>query len=276
MTAASAASVQTATAMVAARFVEARLASRALPDYPGPVPTDMATAYAIQDAAIAAWPDDVVGWKLGRIAPPLDVRFGAGRLAGPIFGRNVWQAGPEPTPFSAIVGGFTAVEAEYVLKLGESPKVRPAGGSWNATSVSPYVEAVHIGVEIAGSPFPGINDHGPAVTASDFGNNAGLILGPAVPDWRDRLSDLTCRMEIDGGEVGTGGARSIPGGPLDSLAFLLNLLETLGRRIEAGQLISSGAATGVHRLTAGQIAVADFGDDGQIACVAVPAVGDAA
>jgi 2-keto-4-pentenoate hydratase len=276
MTVASAASVQTATAMVAARFVEARLASRALPAYPGPVPTDMATAYAIQDAAIAAWPDDVVGWKLGRIAPPLDVRFGAGRLAGPIFRRNVWVAGSEPTAFEAIPDGFTAVEAEYVLKIGDAPAARTRNDVWDAAAVAPYVEAVHVGVEIAGSPFPGINDHGPAVTASDFGNNAGLILGPAVPDWRERLGDLTCRMEIDGVEVGTGGARSIPGGPLDSLAFLLNLLKMQGRWIEGGQLISTGAATGVHRIEVGQSAIADFGRDGRIACVAVPALGAAA
>lgn len=276
MTVAKAASVQTATGSVAARFVEARLAGHALPHYPGPVPTDMATAYAIQDAAIAAWPDDVAGWKLGRIPPPMDIRFGAGRLAGPIFRRNVWVAGSEPTAFEAIPGGFTAVEAEYVLKIGDAPTRRPHDGLWDAESVLPYVEVVHIGVEIAGSPFPGINDHGPAVTASDFGNNAGLILGPAVADWRERLGDLTCRMEIDGVEVGTGSARSIPGGPLDSLAFLLNLLEMQGRRIEVGQLISTGAATGVHRIVADQSALADFGDDGQIACVAVPAVGAAA
>lgn len=250
------------------------MAGRALSDYPGDIPADMATAYATQDAAIAAWPDRVAGWKLGRIPPPLDVRFSAGRLAGPVFSRNVWLAGPEPTAFGAIPGGFAAVEAEYVLEIAESPKIRPGNGEpWHAESVAPYVAAVHIGVEIAGSPFAGINDHGPAVTASDFGNNAGLILGASVANWRERLDDLTCRMEIDGVEIGTGGARSIPGGPLGALAFLLNLLETRGRRLDAGQLISTGAATGVHRIEIGQSAVADFGYDGRIACVAVPAAG---
>ena len=277
MNAASAPAVRSGTEAVAARFVEARLAGRALSAYPGPAPVDMAMAYATQDAAITAWPDRIVGWKLGRIPAPLDVRFGAGRLAGPVFSRNVWRAGPEPTAFGAIPGGFTAVEAEYVLEIAERPTVRPGSGEpWDAESVAPYVAAVHIGIEIAGSPFTGINDHGPAVTASDFGNNAGLILGGSIANWRERLDDLPCRMEIDGVEIGKGGARSIPGGPLDSLAFLLNLLETRGRRLDAGQLISTGAATGVHRIEIGQSAVADFGDDGRIACFAVPAVGTVA
>jgi 2-keto-4-pentenoate hydratase len=259
---------------IAEAFVAARRTWRALPVYPGAAPATLDAAYRIQDEAISAWPDRIAGWKLGRVPPPLDVRFGAGRLAGPIFSRNVWLAGPEPTAFGVIGGGFAAVEAEYVLEIAEPPPVRPGSGEpWRADSVAAYVSAVHIGIEIAGSPFAGINDHGPAVTASDFGNNAGLILGAAVVNWRERLDGLACRVEIDGAEVGEGGARSIPGGPLDSLAFLLNLLETRGRRLDAGQLISTGAATGVHRIEIGQSAVADFGDDGRIACVAVPAVG---
>lgn len=259
---------------IAARFVQARLAAKALPAYPGPVPPDLGTAYATQDAAIAAWPDEIAGWKLGRIPAPLDTRFGAGRLAGPIFSRNVWLAGAEPTSFGVIAGGFAAVEAEYVLEIASAPPPRSSHGApWDAQSVVPYVSAVHVGVEIAGSPFAEINDHGPAVTASDFGNNAGLILGSSVIDWRERLDGLSCRMEIDGVEIGVGGARSIPGGPLESLAFLLNLLDARGRTVEAGQLISTGATTGVHRIEIGQSAVADFGIDGQIACIAVPAAG---
>lgn len=255
---------------IARAFVEARRAGRALSPYPGTAPTTLADAYVIQDEAVAAWPDRIAGWKLGRIKSPLDQQFGAGRLAGPIFSRNVWQAGAEPTRFPVIAGGFAAVEAEYIISLGHDA---PERGDWTAESVAPLVGQVFSGIEIAGSPFPGINDHGPAVTASDFGNNAGLILGEDIPDWRERLADLVCTVSIDGQTIGTGGAADIPGGPLDSLAFLLNLLHARGRRLEAGQLISTGAATGVHDIAIGQSAIADFGPDGRIACQAVAATG---
>jgi len=256
---------------VARAFVDARRTGRALPFYPGAEPGSLEAAYAIQDEAIAAWPDRIAGWKLGRINPPHDVRFGAGRLAGPIFSRAVWTAGFLPTPFGVIEGGFAAVEAEYVVELGDTA---PDRGNWSPVSVEPLVSRVFIGVEIAGSPFAGINDHGPAVTASDFGNNAGLILGAEISSWRERLPLLTCAVTIDGVEVGRGGAAAIPGGPLDSLAFLLNLLHRRGRRLEAGQLVSTGAATGVHDIVAGQAAVAEFGDVGRIECLAVPATGE--
>ncbi len=258
------------TSPTARAFTLARREARPLGEYPGALPETLAAAYAVQDEAIALWPDRIAGWKLGRINPPHDARYQAGRLAGPIFSRNVWMASQTPTTFGVIAGGFAAVEAEYVLELAEPA---PDRGGWTASDAAELVGRVHVGVEIAGSPFAGINDHGPAVTASDFGNNAGLILGGSIVDWRDRLAGLTCAMRIDDQVVGTGGAASIPGGPLDSLAFLLNLMHTRGRRLEAGQLISTGAATGVHDIAAGQSAVADFGPDGAIACRAVVATG---
>ncbi len=257
---------------IARAFVDARRTGRALTAYPGAAPGSLEAAYAIQDDAVAAWPDRIAGWKLGRINAPHDTRFGAGRLAGPIFSRAVWTAGTVPTRFNVIDGGFAAVEAEYVLEVGETA---PDRDDWTAVGAASLVARVFTGVEIAGSPFAGINDHGPAVTASDFGNNAGLILGAEIGGWRDRLPGLTCAMSIDGAVVGRGGAASIPGGPLDSLAFLLNLLHRRGRRLEAGQLVSTGAATGVHDIVAGQRAVADFGEDGCIECLAVAATGEA-
>lgn len=253
---------------IARAFTEARRGATGLTAYPGPQPSTLDAAYAIQDEAIALWPDRIAGWKLGRIPAPWSERYGAGRLVGPVFSRFVWPEGPESTRFGVIAGGFAAVEAEYVLELGEAA---PARDGWTAATVAPLVSRAFVGVEIAGSPFAEINDHGPAVTASDFGNNAGLILGAEVADWRARLADLTCEIRIDGAVVGTGGASAIPGGPFESLAFLLNTLHRRGRRLDAGQLVSTGAATGVHRIHAGQGAQADFGPDGVIACVAVVA-----
>lgn len=259
-----------ATSPIARAFVGARRGGRALDSYPGVQPESLEAAYAIQDEAIAAWPDRIAGWKLGRINAPHDAHFGTGRLAGPIFSRNVWIAGSTPTRFGVIEGGFAAVEAEYVLEMGETA---PDHGDWTVDTVAPLVSRVFIGVEIAGSPFAGINEHGPAVTVSDFGNNAGLILGGEITGWRERLSGLICTMTINDVVTGRGGAMSIPGGPLDSLAFLLNLLHRRGRRLEVGQLISTGAATGVHDILTGQSASADFGPDGRIDCLAVPATG---
>ncbi len=255
---------------IARAFVAARSEARALPDYPGDVPDGMDAAYAIQDEAIGLWDDQVVGWKIGRIPDAWLERLKAPRLAGPIFRRAVWTAVEgETMDFPVFEGGFAAVEAEFILKLA---KDAPADRTdWTADDAADLVETLIVGVEPAGSPLATINVLGPPVVASDFGNNAGLILGHEVPDWRERLMDLTCETFIDGQSVGKGGAATIPGGPLGALAFLLELNARRGRPLKAGDLISTGAATGIHDIVAGQSSRVVFNGVGEILCRAVPA-----
>jgi 2-keto-4-pentenoate hydratase len=256
----------TDSASVARAFVEARLTAKALPGFPGSPPKSMGPAYIIQDAAIPMWPDRVAGWKVGRIAAELQPLLGDDRLSGPIFGRTVrpYVAGI-PTPFPVFVGGFAAVEGEYVLRL-----ARDAGAmrtDWTPDEALDLCDAMFIAVETAGSPLATINELGPTVVASDFGNNAGLILGPEIADWRGLSDDdLTVETFIDGVSVGRGKASGLPGGPRTALAFLLNNLASRGRPARAGDLISTGAVSGVHDILAGQSARISFGAFGDILC----------
>lgn len=262
--------ISSAQEAIAKAFVSARREARALPDYPGDIPESMEAAYAVQDHALDLWDDVVAGWKIGRIPDDWAPRLGAPRLTGPIFRRAVWTAFEGATvDFPVFEGGFAAVEAEFILKLAEDA---PADRTdWSAEDAAELVETLIVGVEPAGSPLATINVLGPTVVGSDFGNNAGLILGPSVPDWRARMTGLTCETFVEGRSVGTGGAASIPGGPLEALAFLLGLNARRGRPLKAGDLISTGAATGIHDIVAGQSSRVVFHGVGEILCRAVPA-----
>ena len=72
---------------VAQRFVAARQAATPLEHYPGTVPADIDSAYRCQDEAIALWPDEIVGWKVGWIAEDQQRIYGEERIVGPIFSR---------------------------------------------------------------------------------------------------------------------------------------------------------------------------------------------
>ena len=261
-------------AATARAFVEARRRAVPVRDYPGRMPSDLTSAYAIQDVAISLWDDTVAGWKIGLAPADMRAKLGVDRIAGPIFERQVvFAASDQMVDLPVVLGGFAAVEAEFVLRVGRDQG--PEKRVWSAADAAKMVGAVHIGVELAGSPFAGINDHGPAVTISDFGNNSGLIVGDEVKDWRAiDWARAEAQTSIDSQVVGEGNAAMLPGGPLAALAFLLTHCAERGRPLRKGQLVSSGAVTGVHQIEAGQSAELSFGGHGALRCRAVPARGE--
>lgn len=255
----------------AADFVGARLAGRVLLTYPGALPGTVDEAYAIQNQAIAAWPDEIAGWKVGRINPPFDVRYGTDRLAGPIFSRQLSHAGAAPGEIHLFKGGFGAVEGEVVIELAQDAPVSKT--SWTLSEAAELAGIFRLGVEVASSPFPGINDYGPLVTISDFGNNNGLILGDEIPGAkRAQASDWHLRTLIDGVEVGAANAASIPGGPLESLRAVLEICARNGHPLRRGMQVTTGAVTGVHPIRPGQSATIEMAGLRPVNCraVAVP------
>jgi 2-keto-4-pentenoate hydratase len=255
---------------VAAEFVKARRSAGFFTQYPGAKPQDLDAAYRCQDEAISLWDDSIAGWKVGWIPEPLSEKYGAQRLVGPIFSRSVQRSnGAASQDAPVFAQGFAAVEAEFVVQLA---KDAPANVTdWTAETARRFVKAMFIGIEIASSPLQNINDYGPTVVTSDFGNNAGLILGAEIADWQSRpLETMNCETRIDGAVVGRGSAANVSGGPLTALAFALRVNARRGRPLRAGDFVSTGAATGVHSIQAGQSAEAIFTGLGSLRCRAVP------
>jgi 2-keto-4-pentenoate hydratase len=256
---------------IASRFVAARLESRPLAGFPGEVPADLATAYRCQDAAIELWPDAIGGWKVGRIPPAVEAGFRSDRLAGPIFRASILHTGSDDLlEMPVYAGGFAAIEAEFVIVVGRDA---PDGKvDWSLEEAAGMIGELRIGVEMASSPLSTINELGPAAIASDFGNNAGLIVGPEIRDWRLRALDtMSCEAFVEDRSVGHGGAFNLSGGPVRSMQFILELAARRGRPLKAGMTIATGQTTGIHDILPGQTARVDFGADGRISCKAVAA-----
>lgn len=245
---------------VAADLMRARRSGTALDGFPGDLPPTLAEAYRIQDAAIDRWGEPVVGWKVGGIPPAWRDRLGAERLVGPVFAGNLRaaEAGAR-LALPAIPGGTACVEAEIAVVVARDVPPRP--GTWTAEEALAEVGGLRLAVELAGSGVPAINGIGPLAVASDCGNNAGLVAGPHVPDWQDDAwLDLDCATEVDGVVVGRGHPRDIEGGPLSAFRFALQLLGSRGRTLRAGDLVATGAITGIHDVVPGQHARVRFGE----------------
>jgi 2-keto-4-pentenoate hydratase len=256
---------------IAQRFVESRRGARALGAYPGTIPASLDEAYRIQDIAIELWGKRVGGWKVGRIPLDLEERFESDRLAGPIFSTTIHQvdAGTilEMPIFSE---GFAAVEAEFVAVIDSDA---PADHwSWTPDEARAMIADLRIGLEIASSPLATINELGPAVVVSDFGNNLGLLIGPSISDWQSRaLETMRCTTRIDEQPVGEGGAFNLTGGVVRSVQFLLELAARRGMPLRAGDVIATGQTTGIHDIAVGQTGITDFGNDGWLGMTAVAA-----
>ncbi|WP_334184102.1 2-keto-4-pentenoate hydratase [Novosphingobium sp.] len=255
---------------VAGAFVAARREKRALTTYPGEAPSDLAAAYTIQNLAIGLDGRTVAGWKVGRINAPEDARLGADRLSGPIFADSVVsvQAGEAPE-MPVFANGFAAAEAEFLLHVAPGwDGVVPADDA----ATRKVLDAVHVGIEVASSPYPGINADGPPVTISDFGNNAGMVIGPVLEGWESAAFEtINVRFEIEGVEIASATTATMLDGPLGAVRFLLANLSARGIDCSGGTWVSTGAVTGVHPVVPGQNVLARFDGHGSVGCKIVAA-----
>ncbi len=227
--------------------------------FPGPLPETLEEAYAIQMASIAAWPDRVIGWKVGGVAPDFQEKFnGATRIAGPIFEKTVRRQSDEAAlTMPAFRDGFAAVEPEWVFELGDVSGIDPETAT--AEEISGIIKAAYVGIEIASSPMPMVNALGPASIISDFGNNYGLLIGDASADWSvDFLSSVMVTTDIDGRQVGQTTAKHGLDGALGAVKFLIGHLRSHGQMDLDGVLCSSGAITGVHDAVIGAKSLVRF------------------
>jgi 2-keto-4-pentenoate hydratase len=256
---------------IANRFVTARRSATALDGYPGDIPSKLEDSYAIQERAIRLWDRPVIGWKIGRLAPEKQAEHGTERLAGPIFQPTFKDYDGKTATLPVFTGGFAAVEAEYVFRIAHDTD--PSKTEYSEEEALRLIDGVFAGIEMAGSPLATINKLGPTVVASDFGNNFGLILSERLAEFDsdstvdhlspDAVKAYRARTEIEGQVVGEGGLFTMPGGPLKAIAWLAGHVAQRGRPLTKGQLISSGATTGIHDIAAGQTSRVIFSTDGR-------------
>lgn len=256
---------------IAKRLVESRRGAQALTDFPGTIPVKLDDAYCIQDIAIGLRGQRIGGWKVGRIPVNLEEQCGIDRLAGPIFAATIHEVESGATiDMPIFVGGFAAVEAEFVAVIAKDAP--PDQFSWTPDEASGMIADLRIGLEIASSPLRTINELGPPVVVSDFGNNFGLVVGPTIRDWQSRsLETMRCSTLIDGQAQGDGGAFNLTGGFVRSVQFLLELTARRGLPLRAGDMIATGQTTGIHDIAVSQTGTTDFGDDGRLSVRAIAA-----
>jgi 2-keto-4-pentenoate hydratase len=237
---------------IAEAFATARREARPLAALPGPLPVTLAEAYRVQDLAITLGGRRVRGWKVALIKPELRAAFGGTeRMAGPIFADSVHELPAGGHAAAAMFAGGTAfVEAEFVARFSHDLTAGPEG--FTPESILAAIGSLHSGFEIVSSPLATLGELGPIGVVCDHGHNAGAVVGPEVMGWQTQPPEsLTTRMVVDGVVVGEGSMAAVPGGPIASLRFLAEHLATRERHLAAGDIVLTGATTGMHQARIG-------------------------
>ncbi|MEM7190729.1 MAG: fumarylacetoacetate hydrolase family protein, partial [Pseudomonadota bacterium] len=226
------------------------------------VPPDTATAYEIagEVARALGWP--VAGWKIAATKEEMQQAL---RTDAPIYGR-VFMGRVMSSPAEVVFADQCSPipEAEYIVRLGTD--LPPRDAPYAEAEVADAVASIHPGLELAECRF--IHDDAfpplPAILADGAGGGT-LVMGPAIPNWRDGdISGQEVRLFCDGELRRRGWAGEALDHPLRPLTWLANELSRTGIGLMAGQVISTGTTTGMLRPKAGQTYDADFGPFGRV------------
>jgi 2-oxo-3-hexenedioate decarboxylase len=222
---------------------------------------DLATAYAIQDAALERRVDrgeSVVGIKLGLTSVAKQQRMGIDSpLTAWLTDAMVLPAGV-PVPQDRLIHPRGEPEILFVMERDLS------GPGVTAPHALAAVGAIHSAVEVIDSRYRDFRFTLPDVVA-DNASTAALVTGPVAR--RPHELDLTlepCLVEVDGAVVDSATGAAVQGHPAEALALAANALSARGHRIETGWIVLTGGMTDAVDVSPGSRLTFTFGNLGTI------------
>jgi 2-keto-4-pentenoate hydratase len=229
----------------ARRLYELRRSGERLSRLPPPLrAADLDAAYETQfrlQELLAAERGPVAGWKIALTTPVMQQLMGVAMpCAGAVFAGTIHES---PARLRAADYGRVAVECEIAVRLGSD---LPGTGQ-DAASVADAVEALLPSIEIVDDQNADYAEIDAIELVANNAWNAGLVLGPAVTDWRGLdLAATEGAMAIAGAEVGRGRGADVLGHPMEALAWLANSLAARGRPLTRGMVVSTGSVVRTH------------------------------
>jgi 2-oxo-3-hexenedioate decarboxylase len=155
------------------------------------------------------------------------------------------------------------IEPEFAFTLARDLPRRAA--AYTRDEVAAAVAALHGAIELVDTRWTDWIKVGAASIVADNGANGGLVLGPAVADWRKiDLPNAKATLRFDDKFIAEGIGAAVLGNPLDALVWLANHLSSRGLGLKAGDAVTTGTVASVYFAEPGMHVVADFGAIGKV------------
>jgi 2-keto-4-pentenoate hydratase len=246
---------------IARALAEARLAGVKLQAYPGPVPTSLAEAYAVQAEAARLTGWQAIGWKIGCTSKEAQRALNTDApFPGPVYRERLFSSG-DLVPTEATNTRLAEPEIAFRMARALGPRDKP----YDVDEVLAAVAEAMPAIEVVNPRLPGGFADPLGWFIADGALNDALVLGPGVePLARAAYREIAVAVTVNGKPGTTGSGAMALGGPELALTWLVNHLSARGLALEAGQVVSTGVVTGLFSAAPGDVVVADFGPLGQV------------
>jgi len=206
-------------------------------------------AYRIQDAVYAAlWPGKRPGaWKAGGPSDKVEP------TAAPIAPERLF---PSPAGVPAVAMNMIGVEAEVAFRFAKDLPLRTR--PYSERSINAAVGEVLVAIELCDTRLENWKETSGLWKLADMQTNSGLVVGSGTKDWQG-VDFLQQEVEFRVGtrSVKATGAHSF-GNPARLLPWLVKHCAKRGHGLHAGDIVTTGAWTGLEIARAGDEVTAVF------------------
>ena len=195
-------------------------------------------------AAKRAEGDELIGWKIGINAEPVQKHFG---LSRPVLGHLTRASLIEPGATHSVAGGVrVGVEPEVAIHLGEGGVIE---------SLGPAIEVVDLD--------PALTELEPILAGNVF--HRGVVLGPPAGGVGPAdLARIAVTVEKNGTVVERASYADAGEDPLDVVRLIAERLALVGAELDAGQVIIAGSLTPIVFVEPGDRIEIDLGPVGSL------------
>ena len=206
-------------------------------------------AYRVQDAVFAAlWPGArAVAWKAGGPSDKVEP------AAAPIPAENLLRS---PASVAGATMQMIGVEAEVAFRFARDlpPRSRP----YSEKSIAAAVGEALVAIELCDTRLANWKESSGLWKLADFQNNSALVAGSGTRDWQ-KIDFLRQEVEFTiGGRVRKAGGAHSFGNPFRLLPWLVAHCAKRGFGLHAGDVVTTGAWTGLEIAKVGDEVTARF------------------
>jgi 2-keto-4-pentenoate hydratase len=214
-------------------------------------PTNIAEAYAIQDAMVHAL-GPIGGWKVGRSGNDEP-------RCAPMPKHRLFQSG---VALHAASYPDAALEIEFAFRIRAALPAR--ADRYDRGEVAAAVDLVPL-IEIVGTRFFDLDAVDPLEKLADLSANAAFVVGRPVADWRRiELPQTDVKLSINGTIVQKTTGPGPAGDPLALLVWMANHAMARSGGLKPDEMVTTGALRGMTPIAAGSHAAGKWQDWGHV------------